>query len=587
MVLPDLPVYVINILSGSTSKALFSSGGTNKVNYLSIKPGLTNTIGSFEFEIPDVSGSLGTAGAFKHIHPFYNVDLALGYTNTGSLNFSGKIETIVSGLSVKTGYTRTFLGSDKGECLTRVLSNRAYVNNSGDTIVQGLRNHCTGSTTGNISTSDTQLSGDSSDYNIVLNNENILTGLKKYSSRANKDIYVDTGSLLRSFTKESLTGSQVFDSGFLEYTVSEDLNPVKNDVYIFGMRNPANISGSDIPTNHDDWTEITTDDWAGSVYYYQGAKIVDYVLSLDTGTKATGSASFEANSGTETVSHLSVIESIITKTVSPVVMLTSGDYIHFYLNTIMAFTGPLYADTTQQIRLGKSTTDYFKCDLEHTSDQAFQEFTIDIGPDSEGVSTPGSINTSTGSYKWERIGDPDWFNINRIVFYSTCSTINTSMIADVFVDGLYFGTKYQSHKSGSNSIQKYGLRKHIESSSEYNSNEYCEVVANMITGSLLEPVTTIDITVTGSLGLSMGSKYSVVIPANDINSYYQLIDLEHIIDTSFRSVCRFTDNSELRAIAPIINYPVVEAEEKWTMWDYLKAQVGRTLSTFPFIKPST
>ncbi len=568
---PSQPVYVIQIISGSTTKATFSSGGTNKIISLSLKPGLTNTIGDFELTVPDISGSLENPGAFKNILPFEDVKFALGYTNTGSTNFAGKIEIIQSGLNKDKGYYRTFIGSDYGECLTRVLVNRAFNNLSGDTIIQGLRNQCTGSTVGNLSTSNDFMAGDSTTYSgFVMSNEEVSRGMKQYADKASMDFYVDVNKVFHLIARQSQTGSETLTVGqnIIDYTKTTDLNTVKNDIYVFGIHDSSNISGSDDPTNHDEWTELTTSGWTGSFT----ANGTPQAVTVDTGSGVTGSYSIYVITGEVAQSTACILD--LRKNFSSAKFFKDGDKIHFFygsnMSTLTMSGGPSY-----EVRLETTTSDYFSTSLESTEQgwtTGATEKLISLGPTNEGTSTLGTYETNTGSYKWTRTGTPDWYNINsiRLILSGYISPGPMDNIK-LYIDGLYFETPFKAHASGSSSIIKYGLRRYTDSSESYNSSQYCSNVASTLTGSLLEPTTQIEVTTTGSVGFVMGSVYQLVLPADSINGYYQLIDLEHIVDSDgFKSKCVFTDKKELRTLVPTINYSVQQSEQYTTYWDVLK-----------------
>ncbi len=553
------PVYVVFLKSGSTVRHTFSSGGGYKILSYSVKPGLTNTIGSFELKLPDISGSLTTAGAYNNVLPFEDVEFWLGWTNTGSKTFAGKIETIKSSLSINEGYTRTFLGSDYGECLRRVLVNSGYVNNSGDTIIQNLRNHCTVSTTGNLSTSNTNMVGDSTFYNFVFNNESVSQGMKTYGDKAYKDFYVDTSKLYNLSNRDGTVGSEIFTVGtnILEYSVTEDLDSVKNDIYVFGMRNSVNISGSDIPVNHDDWTENNLTNWSAWIISQGVPPTLDNTCTVSyVGERKSGSYSVLGDTGSVgTPLSYGEFYFTLTKTLTNFIPLTDGDFVHFY-----SVPQSLNPNIHPQLLVQLNTVagiDYFETKLEASNTitptwSTYSEYSLNIGPSYEGNSTTGSMNTYTGSYLWTRVGNPDWFKINSITFVlNYFESVGPTRIG-IGIDELYFGTKYYSHKSGSNSINNYGLRRYIHSSNDYNSNEYCASVASVLTGSLSEPVTQTELTTTGSYGLVLGNKYLVTVPAENIADNLQLIDLEHTLDTGGAlTKCIFTNKKELRTIIPI------------------------------------
>jgi len=570
------------------TRHIFSSGGLHKISSASIKPGMTSTIGSFELKVPDISGSLATPGYFKDVLPFEDVEIWAGYgSDTGSKPIiAGKIETITSALSLGEGYTRTFLGSDYAECLRRVLINQSFPNSTGNTIIQTLRNYCTGSTTGNLSSSNAQIANDTSVYgNFIYENQNVLSALKEYADKSNKDTKIDSDKIMHSFERQSITGTEQFilGSNLLDFSVTKDLDSVKNDVYVFGIRDSRNISGSDIPVNHDDWTENVLTGWEGWITDSSAPPDFDNVCDVtytNTDAPATGSYDIYVRSGSVSPGFTNGFYIYLTKTLPNSVMLTNGDFIHFYLAPLVEAPSP---DTDPKnlpsVYLHTNAyTDYYTCMLDWRKDSwdpltpKYFEYTINTGVDNEGTTTTGSVDVQEGFYKWQKVGNPDWSNINYISFDTYGPPLPLSNYytnAMIYVDGVYLGTKYQAHGSGSSSIQKYGLRKSYVQSDIYNSTDYCINVMSTITGSSLEPLTQVSLTTSGSRNLALGSRYLTQISTDNISDYLELIDLEHTIDGSgFNSKCVLTDRKEIRTIIPTLQNPFMTTDNL-TVWQII------------------
>ncbi len=581
------PVYKVEIWSGSTKRFSFGYGAANNISDLRVKPGLTNAIGSFEVNVPD-SENVGTGGKYKTVLPYEDVKIWLGYGSEleyGIPFFKGKIDTIRSKLSTQEGWTRSFIGRDYGEALFRILKRRAYTGSAYDA-VQNLRDNAS------LNATVTYIASSANVYPMVLENDDCFKGLKDISDFDNKDFYVDTEKDLHWFERQSITGNQSFVIGtnILDCAVDRDITSIFNDIYVFGMRDPSNISGSDIPTNHDDWTESTASGWNGWVKSGSGES-TNVTISVVNTYVASGSKSLELSfgiNGTETNAEFWVSRPI-TGSDLRAKMLNGGDTFHLYNRIRYLLQG-----CVPYIRLETDNSNYFECKLERewnkgTSNSYFPEKTIDVGPSYEGVSSTGSEDTWTGSYQWTRVGSPDWYNLNSIKFYA--KNVGWTQVSPgtfyYYIDGLYFGTRFQARTTDLASSGSYGYRPHVEISEKFNSNQYCLSEATTLLAKLKDPIVQIQLTTTGSVNLQVGTRYLVTIPAESINTYYELIDLEHLFryPGGFVSTCTFTNNKEIRTPIPLINYPVAKAIETKTLWeiilDMFKAKPAKRLVWVP------
>jgi hypothetical protein len=495
-------------------------------------------------------------------------------------DFSGKIETIKSSLDPDQGWVRTFIGRDYGECFHRVIKREAF--NTGSTvIVQNIRNNCTGSIYGGLSTSNASIETDTQTGSLTLDNDSCQKGIKEISDFVNRDFYVDTNKVLHWFTRQSQTGSETYTTGsnIFDYTVTKDMSNVINDIYVFGTRNSAGITGSDIPVNHDDWTEADLTGWLA--YINSGSGDVAASSGSSDIYKATGSRSINASDSHDFYSTYTYTVTL-RKTLPSTVRLSSGDILHLYCGLYNnSNAGPNATNgPTQYLRLETSTSNYFECKLERSYGSAdgptWKEYNINVGATNEGVSTTGSTETNTGSYKWRRVGNPDWFNINSFAYIQVVTPNATNFGLVNYLDGFYLGTKFQYRTGSTSSQTAYGYRPYIYTDERLTSNEYCQNKAGTLLAAGSTPVTQIQLTTTGSPALQTGNRHQINIGSENISDYYELIDIEHNYEGGeFRTTCTFTDKKELRLIVPIINYPVQKAQETLSWWDVLLRQFTR------------
>ena len=566
----------------------FGPGYNAYVSSLRIKPGLTSAIGSFEVNLVDTgsdANGIATGMAFKDIALYEPVYFYFGYTGagvnyagTGYHQFKGFIDTIK--LEFDNGqYTRTYSGRDPGEALFRVLGRRAFTGSCSSSAVSikndiGLN-------------SDNQFIGSSTDiYYFVLSNDNYFKGLKEVSDINNKDFYVDTGSKLHWFERQSLNGPETFSVGanILSYRLFRDITESKNQYYIFGSRDPASITGSYIPVGHDEYTEsiVTgyTTGWSGSAIYSGGA-VTPARTGSTTTTPFTGSASVFVT--TSSMPDAGDTTLILEKTLPSRLMILDGDFLHFAVR-FMDSTGTGTVDFNNFIRLKTDEDNYFECKYEQQTvpipnPGSWTERTIELGPQFEGVSAPAGLDTTTGSHKWTRSGSPDWFNINYIEFRSDFNGVDSTPYINI--DNLYFGVRFQFASGSTGSQTLYGLREEVVIDSKYNSTLYCKNIATEYLTENSGSTMQVEIIATGSPGLQVGNKYTVTIPAEGVDTYLELIDLEHFIDENgYTTKCLFTDKKQIRTPIPVLNYSVFTADYKIDIIKEAMKRMGVQLPRF-------
>ena len=559
------PAYKVEFWSGSTLLHGFGSDYTNQISSFRVKPGLTAAIGSFEIVIPDTGSSatgVSTGRAFKNIEVYDTVKIWYGYTGSGttltaSPKFAGKIDTKNVDFS-DNGCIRTFVGRDYGEALFRILERRGFTGSAYTTIVT-LKDDA------GLYYSNANIDATNEIYPITLINDNCFKGLKEVVDLDNRDFYTDAYLYLHAFERQSLTDTEssfVENTNILSYRLFKDLTEVYNQYYVFGMRDPSNITGSDIPVNHDDWTEQDLSNWTALIY--SGSNSGSLTVAYSTGYKATGSASITVEWRDTGSSVPGTFLVHLRRTFNPIYLLPD-DILHLYYHTDLGTTAG--ANDYYKFRLGCGSWDnYFETTFEGTAQStSWQEKTVQLSPLYEGISFTGSTGTNTGSYKWLRIGSPDWFNVDRIeLIGSYFGMLQGGAFAYTRIDGLYFGTRFQAYTSSAISTGSYGARPKVVMDERYNSTPYCVNVGNTLLAENSTPTTQIEVNTIGQPKLIMGKKYLLNILSENINNYYELIDLEQRWENdSFLSKGLLTNKKQMRIPIPLINYPVqVVAKEK-------------------------
>jgi hypothetical protein len=167
------------------------------------------------------------------------------------------------------------------------------------------------------------------------------------------------------------------------------------------------------------------------------------------------------------------------------------------------------------------------------------DVTLQVGPDTEGVSSPNLRGQHTGSYKWTRIGNPDWYNINYVgVMYEFKTPDGTSRNAQdafgtwygpnisnwgrvpytggssayvsngIMLENVYFLTSFQSHEFDTGSILSWGERPSVFNDNRCVSNEMCQNEALSYLDRYRNPISQIEIE-TYALPYLLGSMYTV------------------------------------------------------------------------------
>ena len=277
-------------------------------------------------------------------------------------------------------------------------------------------------------------------------------------------------------------------------------------------------------------------------------------------------------------------------------------------------------------------TDYFacaveapelRCDIltEGIEKSTLMSIELPVGPEFEGTSSPNLRGQHSGSYKWTRYGKPDWYNITYAGIMFEFKTPNRSDVSpdkvswdprywigpfastsqlgklggtrdityNVFIENMYFKTRFQGHTFDINSIKEWGLRPSITSNMRNASNEMCHQESKAILDQYKRPITTIDVE-TYAQPYTLGSMYTLL-----LNSEPNLQGLEGKLPNSFTlieyevnwennklySKCTLTNLPGIRYPPLFTNYHMQPTLYAKGLWDYIAPYFTSTIDQGP------
>ena len=274
-------------------------------------------------------------------------------------------------------------------------------------------------------------------------------------------------------------------------------------------------------------------------------------------------------------------------------------------------------------------TDYFACAVEAPALKYFDgtaenkntsmTVTIPVGPDSEGLSAPNLRGQHTGSYKWTRVGNPDWYNIIYAgvlyefktpsqttgtpipsvgtIFYTPSlqdynhDTPNVGGLLDfnIMIEGMYLSTRFQSHSFSTDSMTLWGKRPFISTNERDASTGMCKQEANSYLERFLNPITTIEL---DSLGLPypLGKMYTVLLnsepnlsglPGKSANSFTMIENTVSWSNNRLISTCVLTNLPSQRYPTLFTNFHMQPSLYQKTLWNYLAPLYTTEIGTGP------
>jgi len=286
------PVFKIETLTG----AVLDHTIIDEADNIYCKSAATDAIGHFVFSVPTRKGG---SYYYDDVALFDKVKIYLGYDSVpANPNFIGRINNISAPLNTGSGYIRTISGFDQGEILKRRFKRNKYYSAVGaSTIVTEWANDL-GLGTGNITADATAVTLDVESKTYF----DLLRWISDYWFSAGvqikKDFFVDVDNNLVWKTRPiRTTGVESFTVGphIKSYVVSRDVDPVKNQIYVYGNAGEKGVPGDEgrtDPIDKDAYTENDSTGWTttfGTIVWLAAAPAVGtFYMSvqsqLDAGT---------------------------------------------------------------------------------------------------------------------------------------------------------------------------------------------------------------------------------------------------------------------------------------------------------------
>jgi hypothetical protein len=216
-------------------------------------------VGDFKFNLPMKKAD---EYVYNDIDLNDQVKIYLGRTLPANPNFIGQVTSVAAPTNSKAGFVREISGLSKGEILLRRIKGyKKWIVEDVHDIVDALCD--------DLSLGKTEVVADTTDITLEVDNESynqILQRISDYwydaGTQIKKDYYLDTSDNLvwkarpmRSTNVETLT----VDGNIVSYDVTQKIEPVLNNISVFGKRvvfNPldAQIYGRKYSQSGDDWT---------------------------------------------------------------------------------------------------------------------------------------------------------------------------------------------------------------------------------------------------------------------------------------------------------------------------------------------
>lgn len=507
-----MPYYKIEIYTGTlASPTLIHSITDELVPPLRFKS-CFGIPGNFSFGLPMKMGSTIT---YADIQPFNIVKLYAGLTSLpSSPNFVGRIENISNQNSIQ-GAFRIFSGRDLAEVTTRLI--RHQYNTGGGTahtFADKIASDCglTADTTADATA--VEILSYESKY------DELLKALSDYGASINKDWYVDTSNALvwkvrpiRSMGVSVLTEGDNIKS----YILTKGLqNEVFNTFYVFGASEEAavgtsvcsglskcssyNLATTDIPTDHDSWTESADDpptNWTAD----SGSDA--HVLVHDQARKHVGSNEVEC-----------------------AIPLIGGGIVDdwIWIKYPVGTTTPIKVKDRAMLHYtvqhkSSGTLNSYKIRLFAPDDSNYFEYSFSSGnfPAQDttthtDVELGANVEATSGDDKWIRTGDPSWFNIQYFRLYMQWNYANTGGLFRIDLDGLWFGDlRWSATDSDTTSHDTYGHRDMVVVDDTIHSNTAATSYAAYLKARYKDVPMQLDITLPLDTNILLGDRIPITL----------------------------------------------------------------------------
>lgn len=510
------PIYKIETYTGAT----LDNTITDKCKSLRVKSALTDQPGTFHFELP---GMDGLTKCYDDIALFDIVKIYLGYDSVPtSPLFVGRIENIGSQWSPE--YTRVFTGRDQSEVTSRLI--RHQYNTGGNTAHSQVDKWA-----GDCGLGTTQVDADATAVTILSNQSKydaLMREISDYAATISKDWYVDISNNLvwkARPIRTSGVSTLTVGSNIKSYSLTRNINEVYNTFYVFGASEPSvdgtsacshsqyTKSPTDIPTDHDSYTDALTN-WTVGSRSGNGILILDATVPHVGTNRIMGSVAIDLCIANEYI--------WITRTFNRIMIKDSArlEWVDFWrqsqAHTITLMYIDLYTDATNWFRYTFDVADY-------TPENANTHKYIMLGP---------AYEASAGNEKWIRYGDPDWYNITRFRSYKEINSDGgVGEWFQIAVDGLYFTQlRWQATDQDVGSQTTYGVRPMVVTDDRIHSNTEATNYAASIKARYKDAPIQLDVVMPMDTNLLIGDRIPVTLPNENLSAIdFDVIQVEHIL----------------------------------------------------------
>jgi hypothetical protein len=447
---------------------------------------LTDGVGNFNFTCYSHKDFSGTY-TYPNIDLGDTVKIWLDYDAiAGDPNFIGKVTKRSGPLLTETGWVRKIAGLSQGEILLRrQKKNKFYDAVAAATIVTEWAD--------DLSLGTGDIGAEATTVNLEVQTKSYFDLLRWISDyydaggSLKKDFWVDLdGDLvwkdrpLRTVGVETLTTADFLSDPLVE----RELEPVKNDITVYGAAEKPVPSDKDYCESLTDWVE---EDGTIDLYGPNGQKVGDYTIRGYTGAGAS-LCKFKRTLDRLTVRNLRTV--------------------YFW-----HYTAANINDAEVRLHCPDSSN-RFKVDLATpNNDWTFNEISL------------GESNTyysdSNPNGEWTKTLSPNWWDIKAVEFYFDYSVNDRYS----HVDGLYF---YPERWSGNaNNYTTYRSEWEVTDNKLHSDSE-CATRAETLLYQYETAPTQITVTVQGNDNVLVGDRLTMTIPSEGISAQpYDVIAVEN------------------------------------------------------------
>jgi hypothetical protein len=295
------------------------------------------------------------------------------------------------------------------------------------------------------------------------------------------DAYVDGGA-------EDLTTSDFL----ADPLVTRDLDPVKNDIVVYGAAGTFKPTDQDYCETLDDWSVTTGEDLRLDV----PKKVGTWAVYVHTGNLAAA-VDFERAISTTNIRFINALRfwrflDAGAATADPCeVRLQAPDSDNYYKATLTTSAGWLFKD----LQLG-----------------ADNMYDVDKNPNGD----------------WVAVGSPNWWDLNAVQFVVTYPG-NDQQTA---IDGMYFvPDRFVGTAADATSKTCYEQRDYEFFDDKLQSNSECQKRAETLLYQLKDPPTQITVIVKGNDNILVGDRLTITIPSESISEQsFDVIAVENLLN---------------------------------------------------------